>query len=287
VSHLPFTGTFRAERHRIMKLSIFTDEIHRDPARAVRLAAAWSIPYVEVRALPGGRFPIVSDAELEEFGKLVTDAGLLISGVSPGFCKCPVDDPLVPQLLVEGLPRACEWARRWGTDLVSCFGFRRHGSGPTPAAAIDGIGEMTRICARHDCRLVLENEAGCWGDTGLEAACIVRQIGADNFALLWDPGNSARAGSTCPYPDEYEQIEDLVAHVHLKNFDPESGGWSLMEKGLVDWPGQLAALARSGYSGYIVIETHLRVDPDDCGQLEALEANSRRNLEYLRMYLDL
>jgi sugar phosphate isomerase/epimerase len=206
-----------------MKLSIFADEISPDPERAVRLAAGWGIPCVEVRSLPGGRFPMVDDAELERFHRLVDDAGLAVSGVSPGFFKGPVDDPAVGRLMDEGLPRACQWARRWGTDLVSCFGFRRDPRGAPPAEVIDNLGKMARIAARHGCRLALENEAVCWGDTGLEAAGIVRQVGADNLFLLWDPGNSARAGSACPYPDEYEQFKDRVIHMHLKNYDPQTG----------------------------------------------------------------
>jgi sugar phosphate isomerase/epimerase len=274
-----------------MKLAAFTDEINPDPTRAVQLAAAWNIPCVEVRSLPGGRFPLVADTELEEFHKIVTDAGLIVSGVSPGFCKCPVHDPSVPQTLAEGLPRACEWAQRWDTDLVSCFGFARDDSPSVPAAVIDRMAQMAEITAQNDCRLVLENEAVCWGATGLEATEIIRQIDSDHFTLLWDPGNSARAGSTCPYPDEYEQLKDLVTHVHLKNFDPATGQWSLMEKGIVDWPAQFAALKRDQYDGFVVIETHLRISPDEFAviddNLDALEANSRRNLEYLRTLVDL
>lgn len=269
-----------------MKLSIFTDELNPDPGRAVQLAAAWQIPYVEVRSLPSGRFPQVSDAELENFHRLVVDAGLAVSGVSPGFFKGPVGDPQVSRLLTEGLSRACEWAQRWGTSQISCFGFQRDDSPVVPAEVIDRLGQMAEICRQQGCRLTLENEAGCWGNTGLEAAAIVRQVNVDNFALLWDPGNSARAGSPCPYPDEYDQFREMVAHVHLKNFDPQTGQWSLLEQGVVDWPGQLAALQADGYEGFLVIETHRRISPDEFvavdRDLEALEVNSRRNLDFVR-----
>ena len=272
-----------------MKLAVFTDEISPDPTRAIQLAAAWQIPFVEVRNLSGSRFPQLSDAELEGFYRQVIDSGLCISGVSPGFCKCPVDDPSVPEMLAMGLPRACEWAQRWGTALVSCFGFQRHHRGTVPGGVVDRLGQMAEIAARHGCRLVLENEAGCWGDTGVEAAGIIRQVAAGNLSLLWDPGNSARAGSTHPYPDEYGKVKTLVSHVHLKNFSPETGSWSLLERGIVDWPGQLAALERDGYGGFVVIETHLRERAESAApypaDLTVLEHNSRRNLDFLRAQL--
>ena len=66
-----------------MHLSIFTDEVSPNPQRAMALAAAWDIRAVEVRNLPGGRFPRVADAELAEFGRWVEAAGLRVSGVSP------------------------------------------------------------------------------------------------------------------------------------------------------------------------------------------------------------
>ncbi|MFH1569387.1 MAG: TIM barrel protein, partial [Gemmatimonadota bacterium] len=142
------------------------------------------------------------------------------------------------------------------------------------------------------CRLVLENEAVCWGATGLEAAALIRRIGHPNLRLCWDPGNSARAGSRDPYPGEYGQLRDLVAHVHLKNYQPGPGRWSPMEVGIVDWPGQLAALARDGYHGFLVLETHTEVPLAEFGLENAAEAGltpreaaTHRNLAYLRALL--
>ncbi len=268
-----------------MKLSIFTDETSADPQRALVLAAEWEVPAVEVRGLAGGRFPRVGDAELSEFQRGVERHGLKVSGVSPGLFKCPVEDAVVDEEIAALLPRSCEWARRWGTDLVSVFGFLRDDSAEVPERVIERLGQMATIALQHGCRLVLENEAVCWGNTGIEAAAIVRRVGAVNFSLLWDPGNSARAGSVHTYPGEYEQFKELVTHVHLKNFDRELGEWSLMDRGIVDWPGQLSALAAAGYHGYIVIETHLKQRPEGLALLaglDALASNSRHNLDYLR-----
>ncbi len=268
-------------------ISIFTDEINReDPLRAVELAAEWGVTHVEVRSLVGGRFPRVRDEEMEAFYARVCDAGLAVSGVSPGFFKCPIDDPSVAEGLSEGLPRACEWARRWGTDLVSGFGFDRGQGEGVPAEVVDRVGEMADIVSREGCRLALENEPVCWGGTGLEAAQMIRQIGVDRITLCWDPGNSARAGSACPYPDEYETVKDLVAHVHVKNYDPRTGGWVIAERGVVDWPGQLKALRSDGYGGFVVVETHLAISPDAFEVVDptfsGLEANSLRNLKFVR-----
>ena len=269
-----------------MKLSIFTDEISPDPARAIELAAQWQVPFVEVRGLSGGRFPRVADDELETFANRVQDAGRKVSGVSPGLCKCPVDDPSVAPDLAELLPRACEWALRLGTDRVSAFAFRRDEPAEPPQAVVDRLGEMAATTAAHGCRLTLENEAVCWGATGAEAAALIRRVAAPQLTLLWDPGNSAMAGAVRPYPDEYAALKDLVAHVHLKNCQDHQ--WTLIDDGPIDWPGQLAALKADHYDGFIVIETHLKQRPaglDLYAGLDEQESNSRHNLDYVRSLL--
>lgn len=274
-----------------MKVSIFADEISRDPERSTELALEWGITHVEVRSLPSGRFPAVEDEELETYVAMLKTAGLKVSGVSPGFFKCPVDDPQVDVGIREGLPRSCEWAQRMGTTSVSSFAFRKgpEDSGDPPQAVIDRMGEMADATARQGCRLTLENEAVCWGATGREAAAIVRAVGTDRLELLWDPGNSARAGSTDAYPEEYDSFADIAAHIHAKNFDPEAGAWSLIEKGAIDWPGQLKALKENAFDGYLVIETHLAIHPDEFEVKDpspkGLEENSRRNLDWVRKQL--
>lgn len=270
-----------------MKLAAFTDEISPDPWRAIELALEWGIPALEVRGLPGGRFPAVDDAVLDEFGRRAGDAGVQVSAVSPGFFKCAYDDPAVDAGLQKGLPRACEWARRWGTDLVSVFGCRG-GDGQPPAAVEALLGRMADIAASAGCRLVFENGAVCWGATGTQAAALLRQVDHPNLRLCWDPGNAARAGAARPFADEYDDLKDLVAHLHLKNFDPDTGEWSLMQEGCVDWAGQLAALQADGYDGYAVIETHLKSAPDHLPPLPGLtplESNTKRNLDCLKSHV--
>ena len=273
-----------------MRISIFTDEINRTSTkRAVELAKRWGIQAVEVRLFPSGRFPDVDQHELDDFTQLIDDAGLSVSGVSPGFFKCPVDDPSIEPALADALPRACEWSHRWNCDLVTCFAFLRDDSPAVPQRAIDLLGRMADAFQQHGCRLALENEAVCWGDTGIEAAHIIRQVGPDRLGLCWDPGNAAHAGSPHPYPDEYDQIKHLITHVHLKNADPATDSWALLDDGIVDWPAQINALRADDYSGYLVIETHLHIRPDAFrpidNDLSDQESNSQHNLEFLRSCL--
>lgn len=153
---------------------------------------------------------------------------------------------------------------------------------PSPSA----WAKWQKKTAQHGCRLILENEAVCWGATGAEAAALIRRVASPHLSLLWDPGNSAMAGAPCPYPDEYADLKDLVTHVHLKNCKDKQ--WALIDDGPIDWPGQLSALKADSYNGYIVIETHLKQRPEGRPTIASLseqEANSRHNLDYIRTLL--
>ncbi len=191
-----------------MQISVFTDEVCPDsPERALDLAREWGLTHVEVRSLSGGRFPAVADSELEQFSEQVKGAGLAVSGVSPGFFKCPLDDPSIEHVLSDELPRACEWARRLGTDMVSCFAFKQDDSNCAPPRVTDVLGEMSAITRRHGCRLALENEAGCWGGTGVEAAAMIRQIGAEHISLCWTPETPSGRVLRVPIPTNMRRSE--------------------------------------------------------------------------------
>ena len=280
-----------------MKISIFTDEISPDATRALTLAREWGIEHVELRSLASGRFPRVPKSEVDDFRDSMVDSGLTLSGVSPGFFKCTIDDPVVPEDLADTLPRACEWALELGTDRVSSFAFHRGDDEAMPGAVIDRMSAMARIVAASGCRLSLENEAGCWGSSGIEAMDILRQIG-DGVSLCYDPGNSARSGNPAPFPEEYRQVRNLVTHVHMKNFDESNDRWSVLETGVIDWKGQLQALNADGFDGFAVIETHTDISIDEfalheggkavpvrTSGLAPKEANSLRNLEFVRSCL--
>lgn len=258
--------------------------------RALELAEEWQVGFVEVRSLAGGRFPNIDEHELQDLIRLVTHSGIAVSAVSPGFCKGPVDDPGVAKSILEGLPKACKWARKLGTELISCFAFSRTSDGVTPAAVAKRVREMAAVVEDHGCRLVLENEATSWAATGIEALGIINEAGTERVGICWDPANAARAGSTTPFPDEYELIKHHVSHVHVKNFDRDTGSWSLADVGDVDWKGQIAALKQDGYTGHVVVETHTDISPDAFTVVEqglsGLERNTLHNLNYIRQLVE-
>jgi len=265
-----------------MRLAIVTDEISQDPATAVELGREWGIEWFELRMVMGGRVPDVDGGTVARIEHLLEKFGGRVSALSPGFFKMPVIDEDVRPLLADAFPRALDLTCRLGADRMIVFGFLRpRGEDPTkdpPSAVVELLEEMAERAAGCGVVCVLENEHVCYGDTGLRAAGLIRAVGHDNLKLNWDPGNSVSAGCERPFPDEYEQIRDLVAHVHVKDVVRRDGRLETVAagEGMIDWVGQLRALQEDGYEGFLTIETHF----------EPKVAGSRRSLRWVRKTLE-
>jgi len=286
-------------------LAVVTDELSADPETALELAAEMGIHAVELRGIGPDRFPRVAEYWQQRLPGYLVRFDMRVISMSPGLFKIPLapsHEPLWPdrglrwrdwerhtewrqqrdrledhagRLLQESL----DWARRLECPTVSCFSFLR------PADAADRACPQEVIAVLHAAAeqaqlagvtLVLENEHVCYGDTGAAAAAIIDRVAHPNLALLWDPTNAYTAGET-PYPDGYERVRGRVRHVQFKDARRlPGGGYEYVTRGGVDWEGQIAALRRDGYSGYISIETH--ATPKVAG--------TRAHLERLRMLLE-
>lgn len=288
-----------------MKLSVVTDEISADPETAFELAQSWGLDAVELRGIGEQRYPNVPAFWHERLPQLLDEYGLKVVALSPGLFKIPYPAPpsastrilrwedamvferyrssesLVRYHLEELLPASIQAAHKLGADVIVAFSFDR-GEGvepitPVPDAVIDVLKDAGRQVEAAGLTLAIEVEHICWGDIGTRTADLVRRVGIPAIGINWDPANAYRAGSDLPYPEGYEAVRDLVRHVHYKqaSIDPETGRRSFTYEGAVDWPGQIAALLRDGYDGYLSIETHARPKVE----------MARRSLERVREWM--
>jgi len=242
-----------------MKLAIVTDEISLDFATAVELGTDWGITNFEIRSLASGRIPYVSEAELKRLFSIVSSSDIVISALSPGAFKVPLDSPEAERQIGDMLPRTYELAHKLGVSTVIIFGFRKEGTERTPP--IDGIAEVLHRVSEgarsEGITLMLENEPVCWADTGVRTAEIVRRASHPNLRINWDPCNSFCAGGK-PYPEEYDLLKDLIGHLHVKDARRSGGGYEMapVGEGEIGWREQLRSLLRDGFNGYYTVETH-------------------------------
>jgi sugar phosphate isomerase/epimerase len=104
----------------------------------------------------------------------------------------------------------------------------------------------------------LENEHACNVGTGAEAARFLSTLDHPALQLVWDPANASILGET-PFPGGYQQLQaSRIGHVHAKDcyVKDHKPVWGPVGEMGIDWRGQIDALRRDGYRGWISLETH-------------------------------
>jgi sugar phosphate isomerase/epimerase len=155
--------------------------------------------------------------------------------------------------------RAFEIAARTGAAIVRVFSYWRT---IDPDACFDRVTsallDLAEQAAERGVIIGIENEHACNIATGAETGRLLAALDHPALQVIWDPANAFVAGEA-PFPEGYGHLPvSRIVHVHAK--DCSVAGhvptWGALGEMDIDWPGQLAALARDGYRATISLETH-------------------------------
>ena len=261
-----------------MKTALIPDEYTHDPFTAFELGLGWGIEHYEIRYAYRWRVPKAPAWVNDCVANAVKAYGVTITAISPGLFKpametdgstvpISVDSPEeIRRHLDELLPRQFEFAARLGTSNITVFSLpRSNGSArePIPSIVIDTLSEAAQRASGNGFTLFLENGGGLWADTGGATAALVEAVGSDALKVTWDPANVVYGGlPEDPVAEGYPVVRPHVGNVHVKDARVVAGAgkWTQMGDGLIEWPAQLAALAQSGYDGYLTLEPHLQYE---------------------------
>jgi sugar phosphate isomerase/epimerase len=163
------------------------------------------------------------------------------------------------------LEQSFKLARFFGTRKVRIFSYWRVAD-PEKAYPMmrDRLAKAAKVARQNDIILVLENEHSCNVGTGKELGRLLKDINSPALRGNWDPGNAAMLDEV-PFPDGYDAVKGLFAHVHVKDVRKNSSTgkkeWAPVGGGVIDWKGQMQAFHHEGYDGTMSLETHyLRAD---------------------------
>jgi sugar phosphate isomerase/epimerase len=259
------------------RLAIVSDEAAIDFAEAVSICLPLGLRAYELRNLPGGRIPFCDPAAIDTVIAQQKEHGLSLIGISPGFFKGTLDDPSVEVELTRGLGAALSLMDRLSVRTMTVFSFKRSSrEAPIPQRAVDLLAQMAARCRVAGVRMLIENSASCWADTGDHLADLARSL---NVQVTWDPANAQASGDQA-FPGGYARVHDRIAHVHVKNWLPQKG-WVNINDGQVDMAAQAAALLADGYKGYFCVEPHQWAD-----RANATRSNTRQLLELLAAHTE-
>ncbi len=272
----------------MMILSLVTDELSSDLETAVEIGNEMGIEHFELRGIESFRVGNLP-SHLEDFCvQLINDCRFQFRpiAISPGIFKDPLITSQIPenfsvlrwqyrdehelrernknlysQHLERLLPQSISFAGKIGVSKIIIFGIgreRTNGDKSNTDLVVDLLREAARIADKAGVTLLLENEHICYADTARTTSKLLERVGAVNLMVNWDLANSACAGEI-PYPNGYEWIRDRLGHVHFKDVITEGPhSFRYVVDGEIDWKGQIRALIRDGYKGFISIETHCR-----------------------------
>jgi len=258
----------------LFRLAAITDEFSPDLETAVSAMSKAGLEGAELRMVFGKNVVDLTDEELARAIAMVRARGLEIVSIASPLLKCALPSaPEVEERFQKDMfaaaygfddqpriaARAFEIAKRTGARIVRVFSYWRT---VRPEACFDRIVEalagLAGEAAREHLVIGLENEHACNIATGAELARALEASDNPNLKAVWDPANALVAGEN-PFPEGYGRLAPgRIGHVHAKDCRMENGQpvWGPLGECGIEWPGQMAALARDGYHGWISLETH-------------------------------
>jgi L-ribulose-5-phosphate 3-epimerase len=257
------------------RLAAITDEFSPDDLDAALTGmAAVGMTGAELRVVGGRNMIDLTDDEVDAIRATVEGRGMEIVSLASPLLKCvlPEAPPLDSRVQhdVFGSPhtfedqpaltrRAFAIAERLGVRIIRVFSYWRttdpHQCFPPLRDALLALADQA---AARGMIIGLENEHACNIGTAAEAARFLATIDHSAVQLLWDPANAAVLGDT-PFPNAYDLLpKDRIVHVHAKDcyVKDHRPVWGPVGEMGIDWRGQIDALRRDGYSGWISLETH-------------------------------
>ena len=257
------------------RIAAITDEFSPDDLdAALDGMAAVGMTGAELRVVGRRNMIDLSDEEVDGVRAAVEAKGMEIISLASPLLKCvlPGSPPLDSRVQhdVFGSPhtfedqprltkRAFEIAERLGVGIIRVFSFWRT---TEPEKCYPQLREallaLADQAAARGVVIGLENEHACNVGTGVEAAQFLSTVEHPALQLVWDPANASILGET-PFPDGYDALPaSRIAHVHAKDcyVKDHKPIWGAVGEMGIDWRGQIEALRRDGYRGWLSLETH-------------------------------
>jgi L-ribulose-5-phosphate 3-epimerase len=257
------------------RIAAITDEFSpKDLDAALGGMAAVGMTGAEMRVVGDRNMIDLSDAEVDAVKHAVEARGMSVISLASPLLKCVLPDapPLDSRVQhdVFGSPhtfedqprltkRAFEIAERLGAPIIRVFSYWRT---TDPERCFDRLATALRALAdeaqSRGVIIGLENEHACNVGTAAEAATLLAMLDHPALKLVWDPANASILGESV-FPGGYQSIPaERIAHVHVKDcfVKDHKPVWGPVGEMGIDWRGQIAALRRDGYDGWLSLETH-------------------------------
>jgi sugar phosphate isomerase/epimerase len=161
------------------------------------------------------------------------------------------------------LRRCIDLAHALDTDLIRVFTFWQQPGEPPWEAIAEKFHDPLHLAEQAHVRLGIENERSTIGASARKVADFLALMNHPQLKAIWDPGNEqGNTEGAGAFPAGYALLKPWIVHVQIKDRKRRLDGSSesvRLGTGDIDYLGQLRALKRDGYHGYVSLETHWRM----------------------------
>ncbi|MEE2753276.1 MAG: sugar phosphate isomerase/epimerase family protein [Candidatus Latescibacterota bacterium] len=217
-----------------MELGVITDGISSDFEHALEVLTEQGLDRAELQYVWDNEVGDHSDEEIGRIKALADAHDVKISCISRhNFAGLPVmdteigDDAYASNM--DGLKRCIKMAQAVGSPLVRTMSFRKEmiifgGNGAQDWIVSKGAWDKflkmmeapVQLAEDEGITLVVETGNNSMITSGYLGRKLVDAMGSDRLRILWDISNTMYC-TDIPYPDAYEEIKDIIGHVHIKD----------------------------------------------------------------------
>lgn len=258
------------------QISVISDEVSQDISVVARFVRDFGLSGFELRSIFGRAFKDLTEQDVAEIGAVASGEGLRIHGCATPVFKCGLDDGSSVVEHIEIFKRSLETARKLQCNLVRVFSFLRRPevlSKPVIDRIASHLVRLADIAASADIRLGIENESSCIIGSGNELLRFGESFKHSNAGWIWDPCNVLYVpGEKGAATAAFLKLSARIIHIHVKDAVRTPDGSSLARptpvgEGSVGWKEHLIEIRRSGYGGFVSLETHWRKKALETGLL--------------------
>jgi sugar phosphate isomerase/epimerase len=222
---------------------------------------------IELRGVAGEmdlpKVPELSGSGLAGTRKDLAALGIVVSDLGASARMHEKDAATREKQLDEGR-RFIDLAHALGVKYVRMFGDKMpegEARSDVLKRVVEGFQQMAAHAKPAGVVVLIESHGDFTHSKDLEE--ILKSVGSDAFALLWDAHHTFVAGKEQP-AETYAKLRQWVRHTHLKDSKPEGSDrrYVLTGTGEVPVRDQVKVLAGAGYRGYYCFEWEKKWHPE-------------------------
>jgi len=238
-------------------LSGFADEIDADLNTQCRLLNQLGITFLELRSAWAIGVLDLTDEQLDEAEKVLTDHSVSVSSIGSPIGKINIDDDFEAHLV--RFDRALAVATRFRAPYIRVFSFFLRADQAPADHRDEVIRRMTVLAERAELAgivLLHENEKEIFGDTPDRVLDIVESVDSPSLKLAWDPANYVQVGVR-PFTEGYDRLRPHTVYIQVKDALLATAEVVPAGEGDGEVRETMRALLADGYDGFFSMEPHL------------------------------